>query len=62
MSLVSERQKTQRVLMPVICWCCDAPMRIKTITPAVTATLLDEIVYSCPSCHDETMRTVLRDR
>ena len=61
MSLVSERQKTHHFLMPVICCRCDAPMRIKTIMPAMTAPLLDELVYCCPGCHDETTQTVLRD-
>ena len=60
MSLLSERQKTHHALMPVICWRCDAPMKIKTITPATMAPLLDEIVYSCPGCHDEIMQTALR--
>jgi hypothetical protein len=53
MSLMSERQKPHHVQMPAICWRCDAPIKIKTITPPVTASLLDEIVYSYPGCHDE---------
>ena len=61
MSLLSERQKTRHVLMPVICWRCSAPMKIKTITPAMTAALLDEIVYHCPGCRDERMHAALRD-
>ena len=60
MSLISERQKTHEFLMPVSCWRCDAPMKIKTITPAMLSPSLDEVVYSCPACHDERERTVMR--
>jgi hypothetical protein len=60
MSLVSERQKTHDSLMPVICWRCDAPMKIKTIAPAMLSSSLDEVVYSCPACRDERKRTVMR--
>lgn len=61
MSLVSERQKTHDFLMPIICWRCDAPMmKIKSITPALLSPSLDEVVYSCPACHDERKRTVMR--
>ena len=60
MSLVSERQKTHESLVPVICWRCDAPMKIKSITPATLSSSLDEVVYSCPACHDERKRTVMR--
>jgi hypothetical protein len=38
MSLASEGRKTQRVLLREICWCCDAPMRVKTIESAISAT------------------------
>ena len=55
MSLASEGAKTQRVLMREICWCCDAPMRVKTIEPAMSARS-DEVVYSCPSSGDEIGR------
>jgi hypothetical protein len=60
MSLASEGPKTQRVLMREICWCCDAPMRVKTIGPAMSAPSFDEVVYGCPSCGDEIKRTVMR--
>jgi hypothetical protein len=60
MSLVSDDPKTQHVLMRIICWCCDAPMTVKTIEPAMVALLFDEIVYGCPSCGDEIKRTVMR--
>ncbi len=60
MSLASEGPKTQRVLMREIWWCCDAPMRVKTIEPAMSAASFDEIVYGCPSCGDELKRTVMR--
>jgi hypothetical protein len=62
MSLQSERQKTHDFFMIVSCWRCDAPMTIKTITPAMLSPSLDEIVYSCPACHDERKRTVMRAR
>jgi hypothetical protein len=45
--------------MREICWCCDAPVRVKTIEPAMSAHS-DEIVYGCPSCGDEIRRTVMR--
>jgi hypothetical protein len=59
MSLASEGPKTQRVLIREICWCCDAPMRVKTIEPATSARS-GEVVYGCPSCGDEIRRTVRR--
>ncbi len=61
MSLLNERQKMGPCYMPVICWRCDAPMKIKTVVPTITSTLFDEVVYSCPACHDERKQTVLRD-
>ena len=60
MSLVIESPKTQYAIMRVICCCCDAPMAVKTIEPAMMAPSLDEIVYGCPSCGDEARRTVTR--
>jgi hypothetical protein len=60
MSLVSERQKTHESLVPVICWRCDTPMKIKTIEPAMLSPSLDEIVYSCPGCRNERKLTVMR--
>jgi hypothetical protein len=60
MSVQDERQKTRDLFKPVICWRCDAPMRIKTIAPAMLSASLDEIVYSCPACHIERKRTVMR--
>jgi hypothetical protein len=61
MSLQSERQKTHDLFdMSVICWRCDAPMKIKTIAPVLLSSSLDEIVYSCPACHIERKRTVTR--
>jgi predicted RNA-binding Zn-ribbon protein involved in translation (DUF1610 family) len=59
MSLASESPKTQRALMREICWCCDAPMRVETIEPAMSAHS-DEVVYGCPSCGDEIRRTVMK--
>lgn len=46
--------------MLVICFRCDAPMRIKTITPAMQSALHDEIVYGCPACKIERKQTVPR--
>lgn len=60
MSLSIESPKTQHAIMRVICWCCDAPMVVKTIEPAMMAPSLDEIIYGCPSCGDEVKRTVTR--
>ena len=61
MSLQGERQKTHDLFdMSVICWRCDAPMKIKTIAPVLLTSSLDEIVYSCPACHIERKRTVTR--
>jgi hypothetical protein len=61
MSILNECQKTSNFVMAVICWRCDAPMRIKTITPAMTSAPLDEIVYRCPACTIERKRIVSRD-
>ena len=60
MSLLGERQKTHESLVPVICWRCDAPMKIRTIEPSTLSPGLDEIVYGCPSCTDERKQTVMR--
>ena len=61
MSLQSERQKTHHLSrMSVVCWRCDAPMKIKTIVPVLLSSSLDEIVYSCPACHIERKRNVMR--
>lgn len=60
MSLLNERQKMRPIFMPVICPRCDAPMKIKKATPVIATPSLDEVVYSCPGCHDESKRTVLK--
>jgi hypothetical protein len=60
MSLQGERQKSHDFLMSVVCWRCGAPMKIKTIAPAMLSPSLDEIVYSCPACHIERKQTVMR--
>jgi Zn finger protein HypA/HybF involved in hydrogenase expression len=60
MSILNEHQKTPDRII-VICWRCDAPMRIKTITPAMTSAPLDEIVYRCPACATERKQIVSRD-
>ena len=46
--------------MSVVCWRCGAPMKIKTIAPAMLTPSLDEIVYRCPACHIERKQTVTR--
>jgi hypothetical protein len=45
----------------VVCWRCDAPMKIKTIEPAM-AEPYDEIVYQCPACHLERNQIAARSR
>jgi hypothetical protein len=60
MSLLNERQKSTAFYLPVICLRCDAPMTIKTITPAMTFAPLDDVVYACPACKIEMKQTVLR--
>jgi hypothetical protein len=59
MSLQDERQKTSDSYVPLFCWRCDAPMKIKTVEPA-KAGPYDEIVYKCPTCRIERKRTALR--
>ena len=61
MPLQGEHQKPRDLFdMSVICWRCDAPMKIKTIAPALLSSSLDEIVYSCPACHMERKRNVMK--
>ena len=61
MSLQGEHQKTHDLFdKSVICWRCDAPMKIKTISPSMLAPSLDEFVYRCPACHIERKRNVMR--
>jgi hypothetical protein len=60
MSLLNEWQKSPSSIMPVICWRCDAPMRIKTIAPTISSAPLDEIVYLCSACNLERKRIVQR--
>jgi hypothetical protein len=58
MAILNEHQKMTALFMSVICWRCDTPMKIKTITPAMTSEPLDEIVYRCPACDDEGNQVV----
>jgi hypothetical protein len=58
MSLQYQRQKPHDFYIPEICWRCDTPMKVKTIMPAMTFPLLDEIVYRCPACYLERRQTV----
>jgi hypothetical protein len=61
MSVQGERQKARDLFdMSVICWRCDAPMKIKTVAPSILSSSLDEIVYSCPACDIERKRNVMR--
>jgi Zn finger protein HypA/HybF involved in hydrogenase expression len=60
MSILNEHQKTSDPVIAVTCWRCDAPMRIKTISPAMASTSLDEIVYRCPACNIERKQVVSR--
>jgi len=59
MSLQDERQNTSERYVPLFCWRCDAPMKIKTIEPAMAGTN-DEMTYRCPTCRLERKRTILR--
>ena len=45
MWLLNEWQRPLGSSMPLICWRCDAPMKIKVITPAMSSAPLGEIVY-----------------
>jgi len=60
MSLMNEWQKPLSSIMPVVCWRCDAPMRIKTIAPTMSYSPRDEIVYVCPACNLERKHVVPR--
>jgi hypothetical protein len=60
MSLQGENQKPHNFPMSIICWRCDAPMKIKTIAPAMLSPSLDEVVYRCLACHIERKQTVMR--
>jgi hypothetical protein len=62
MWLLNERQKPRDFYMPVICWRCDAPMRIKTIAPTMSSAPLDGIVYVCPACRLERQQTRFEGR
>jgi hypothetical protein len=62
MWLLNERQKQRDFYMPVICWRCDAPMRIKTIAPTMSSAPLDGIVYVCPGCRLERQQTRFEGR
>jgi hypothetical protein len=54
------RGKPRAFYMPVTCLRCDAPMKIKTITPRMTFAPLDAVVYACPACKIEIEQIVLR--
>ena len=60
MWLLNEWQRPLGSSMPLICWRCDAPMKIKVITPAMSSAPFGEIVYVCPACNLERKQTVPR--
>jgi hypothetical protein len=47
--ILNEHQKTSDPAMVIICWRCDAPMKIKTITPAMTSAPLDDVRCNLPN-------------
>jgi hypothetical protein len=59
MSFLNERQKPRDFYMPVICWRCDTPMRIKTVAPTMSS---GPLVYVCPACKLERQQIVARRR
>jgi hypothetical protein len=61
MSFQNGSDKARPSYMPLICFRCDAPMKIKTITPTMISPSLDEVVYRCLACNDERTQTVLRN-
>jgi hypothetical protein len=60
MWLLNEWQRPLGSSMPLICWRCDASMKIKVITRAMSSAPLGEIVYVCPACNLERKQTVPR--
>jgi hypothetical protein len=60
MSLLNGHQEPTGFYLAVLCWRCDTPMRIKTISPKMSSAPLDEIVYVCPACKLERQRIVPR--
>jgi hypothetical protein len=60
MSVIQGERQKPHDLMSVICWRCDAPMKIKTLAPSMLSSSVDEIVYSCPCCHSERKRNVMK--
>jgi H+-transporting ATPase len=47
MAILNEHQKMPALFMGVICWRRDTPMKIKTITPAMTGMVLTEPGLAC---------------
>jgi hypothetical protein len=48
-----------RLGMPPLCVRCDTPMKIKTITPTMFTTTIDEVVFRCPDC-EQTTKSIMR--
>ena len=44
--------------MPPLCLRCDAPMKIKTVTPTMFTQTVDEVVFRCSACEAEMKRLV----
>ena len=48
---------------PPLCMRCDAPMKIKTITPTTPTMFImtiDEVEFYCPDCKIETTKLIRR--
>jgi hypothetical protein len=48
------------VPMPPLCVRCDAPMKIKIITPTIFTTTIDEVEFRCPGCKIEMTKSIRR--
>jgi hypothetical protein len=51
------RGKPRAFYMPVTCLRCDAPMKIKTITPRMTFAPLDAVVYAVQPAKSKLSRS-----
>jgi len=45
-----------------LCDRCDTPMKIKTIVPTMFAHAIDDIVYRCPACGIESVKSFKRSK
>jgi hypothetical protein len=46
--------------VPPLCLRCDAPMKIKTITPNISTATIDEVLFRCLDCLIETTTSMRR--